>query len=134
VSYLCLDTSAYSHFRRGDPGATEAIRRARRIAVPVIVLGELRAGFRLGKRSRDNDRELLEFLSHPVVEVSNVDDEAASHFADLFGELQRAGTPVPTNDIWIAAVALREGATVLTFDDHFETMPRVGRWVLKGSR
>jgi tRNA(fMet)-specific endonuclease VapC len=130
MSHLCLDTSAYSHFCRGDERAVGAIRSARRIGLPVIVLGELKAGFRIGSRTRENERELATFLAHPVVEVMDVDREAASHFADLFAELRRAGTPIPSNDLWIAAIALRDGATVLTFDEHFQVIPRVGKWVL----
>jgi predicted nucleic acid-binding protein len=133
VSHLCLDTSAYSHFRKGHPGAVEAIRTARRVGIPVIVLGELRAGFRLGDRRSDNERELAEFLAHPVVQVMDVDGEAATHFADLYAELRRQGTPVPSNDLWIAALAARDGATVLTFDAHFNAMPRIGKWVLERS-
>jgi tRNA(fMet)-specific endonuclease VapC len=130
VSHLCLDTSAYSHFRRGHPAAVQAICGARRVGMPVIVLGELRAGFRLGEHRADNERELSEFLAQPVVDVMDVDSEAATHFADLYAELRRQGTPVPSNDLWIAAIALRDGATVLTFDAHFSAMPRIGKWVL----
>jgi tRNA(fMet)-specific endonuclease VapC len=130
MNHLCVDTSAYSHFCRGHAGAIDAIRRARKIGVPAIVLGELRAGFRLGVRRDESERVLAEFLSHPVVEVMDVDGDAATCFADLYVELRRAGTPVPSNDLWIAALALRDGATVLTFDAHFDAIPRVGKWLL----
>ena len=131
MSHLSLDTSAYGHFCcGGEERAVEAIRRARRIGVPAIVLGELRAGFRLSSRPREHERHLDDFLSNPVVEVMDVDAEAAECFADLFAELRRAGTPVPSNELWIAAVALRDGATVLTFDARFDAIPRIGKWVL----
>jgi tRNA(fMet)-specific endonuclease VapC len=133
MSHLCLDTSAYSHFRRGHPRAVEAIRGARRVGIPVIVLGELRAGFRLGERRSDNERALADFLAQPVVEVMEADAEAATHYADLYAELRRQGTPVPTNDLWIAALAARDGATVLTFDAHFNAIARIGKWVLDRS-
>lgn len=122
---LCLDTSAYSHFKRGDPAPAEELRTASRVGVPVIVLGELRAGFRQGSRARQNERDLRKFLSQAVVEVLDVDDEASSHFADLVTDLRRRGTPLPTNDVWIAAVALREGMTVLTYGAHFEALPQI---------
>lgn len=130
MTRICLDTSAYSHFKRGDPAAVEAISSARLIGVPAIVLGELRTGFRLGSHNRRNERELREFLAQPVVTPLAVDDEAASHYAALVVELRRAGTPVPTNDVWVAALAVREGATVLTYDSHFELMRRASCWVL----
>lgn len=132
MTRLCLDTSAYSHFRRGDPEAVQAVTRARSVLVPAVVLGELRSGFLLGSRPQDNERELSEFLAHPVVRVLDVDDEAASLYAEIFADLRRAGTPVPTNDLWVAALAAREGATVLTCDAHFKAIARIGCRVLGG--
>lgn len=131
MTRICLDTSAYSHFRRGCPEAVDAVTRARSVLVPTVVLGELRAGFLLGSRPDENDRALGEFLAHPVVRVLDVDDEAATVYAELYADLRRAGTPVPTNDLWIAALAVREGATVVTYDDHFRAMVRVGCLVLR---
>ncbi len=62
--------------------------------------------------------------------VLEVDEEAASLYADIVSQLRRAGTPVPTNDVWIAALAAREGATVVTCDAHFELIQRIGAIVL----
>jgi len=128
---ICLDTSAYSHFKRGSPEAVEFISRASWVGLPTIVLGELRTGFLLGGRTRRNDDELREFLNHPVVHVLDVDDEASAHYAVIMVSLSRAGTPVPTNDIWIAALARREGAAVLTFDEHFERIRDVSTRVIR---
>lgn len=130
MTRICLDTSAYSHFKRGEPEVVEIIAGARQVLLPVVALGELRAGFRLGDRMARNDKELREFLAIPVVRVLDVDDDAAAIYAELVFDLRRAGTPVPTNDIWIAALAVREGATVITFDDHFERIRRAGVRVL----
>jgi len=131
---ICLDTSGYSHLKRGDAAAVEVIRSARSVGVPAVVLGELRTGFRLGRRPEQNEAELQDFLANPVVSVLPVDDEASHHYADLILELRRAGTPVPTNDIWIAALAIREGATVVTYDRHFEIIRRVGLRLLEASQ
>ena len=127
---ICLDTSAYSHFRRGAPEAVRTVTRARSVGVPVIVLGELRVGFRLGGRALENEERLGDFIAEPVVTILDVDDEAAAHYADIVVELRRAGTPLPTNDIWIAALAAREGATVVTTDRHFARIGRVGSVIL----
>jgi predicted nucleic acid-binding protein len=127
---LSLDTSAYSHFKRGHAEAIDVIDTADWIGVTAIVLGELRAGFGLGKRRDTNERELARFMGSPVVHVLAVDDEAARIYADIVVALRRAGTPMPTNDIWIAAVSAREGATVVTFDEHFRAIGRVGHQVL----
>ena len=126
MSRICLDTSAYSHFRRGDDRVVEIIDTALWIGVPTIVLGELRTGFVLGRRHAANDRQLQTFLEHPVVEVLDVDDAASRIYAEIVVALRAAGTPLPTNDIWIAAVATREGATVVTYDRHFHQIQRVG--------
>ena len=131
MSRICVDTSAYSHFRRGHEPAVSALTGAKSVFVPAIVVGELRAGFRIGRHRKENDRVLGEFLAASVVEVLDVDAEAAEIYADLVVDLRDRGTPLPTNDIWIAAVAIREGATVVTYDAHFAAMRRVGVLMLK---
>jgi tRNA(fMet)-specific endonuclease VapC len=130
LSSFCLDTSAYSNFRRGNEEVAELLDQAALVGVPTVALGELRTGFLLGGKRRRNEVELDTFLDHPIVEVLPVDAEASRHYADIVAELRRAGTPLPTNDIWIAAIAARNGATVLTCDDHFERIARVGSIVV----
>jgi tRNA(fMet)-specific endonuclease VapC len=125
MTSFCLDTSAYSHFKRGDPAAVEWIASAWRVGVPVVVLGELRSGFLAGARSEQNERELRMFLKNPVVEVLEVDESASLIYAEIVQQLRRAGTPLPTNDLWIAAVAAREALPVLTYDRHFGAILRV---------
>jgi tRNA(fMet)-specific endonuclease VapC len=127
---LALDTSAYSQFKRGHVEVVDILDAAEWIGVSAVVLGELRAGFGGGKRRDVNERELGAFLRNPAVHVLPIDDDAAQIYADIVVALRRAGTPIPTNDIWIAAVAAREGAAVLTFDEHFRVVARVGAHVL----
>ena len=69
-------------------------------------------------------------LHHSSVEVLDVDDDAARIYAEIMVALRKAGTPLPTNDIWVASVAVREGATVLTYDEHFRLIHRVGSTLL----
>lgn len=130
LTRVCLDTSAYSHFKRGDANVRRIIVAAREVVVPSVVLGELHTGFRLGGRRDENEAELAAFLAEPVVEVAAVDDETASVYADIVCDLRRIGRPLPTNDIWIAAVAARTGTTVVTYDDHFLAVARVASRVL----
>jgi tRNA(fMet)-specific endonuclease VapC len=130
MSRVCMDTSAYSHFQRGDASAVKTIGAARWIGIPSIVLGELRTGFLLGGQAAKNEDELRRFLRHPMVEVLDVDDDAARIYAEIMIALRKAGTPLPTNDIWVAAVASRDGATVLTYDEHFRLIHRVGSTIL----
>lgn len=128
---FCLDTSAYGNFRRGHPQVVEHVDRAEWIGVPSVVLGELWTGFLLGGRAGRNARELAEFLDHATVEVLGCGMEVARIYAEIVVDLRREGTPLPTNDIWIAAAAARAGATVLTFDAHFREIARVGALVLR---
>lgn len=130
IDTICLDTSAYSHLMRGHEAASEAIRSARRVLVPVVVLGELRLGFRRGQRATENERRLTRFLAEPVVEVAAVDEQASDHYADIALALRLAGTPVASNDIWIASVASCHGATVLTYDVDFRKIQRVASRIL----
>jgi tRNA(fMet)-specific endonuclease VapC len=130
MSRVCLDTSAYSHFQRGDAPAVKTIAEARWIGVPSVVLGELRTGFLLGGQAAKNEEELRRFLHHPMVETLDIDDDAARIYAEIMVVLRKAGTPLPTNDIWVAAVASRDGATVITYDEHFRLIHRVGSTIL----
>ncbi len=130
MSPICLDTSAYSHFKRGDQEVARIIGSAREVLVPSVVLGELHVGFRLGTKRERNVEELDEFLGHELVDVISVDAAVAQHYADIVVELRKAGTPIPTNDIWIAASAASRGATVVTYDDHFARIARVASRVL----
>jgi tRNA(fMet)-specific endonuclease VapC len=130
LSSYCLDTSAYSNFRRGNEEVAALLDRADLVGVPAIVLGELRTGFLLGSRPQDNEADLDAFLANPVVEVLAVDAETSRHYAEIVIELRKAGTPVPTNDVWIAATAARHGASVLTCDEHFQRIGRVGSVVV----
>ena len=130
MSRFCLDTSAYSHFRRGEAQIVAHIDRAEWIGVPSVVLGELWAGFLCGTRADENEAELVEFLAHPIVEVVPLDASVARIYGEIFTDLRARGHPLPTNDLWVAAAATRAGAAVLTFDAHFEAITRVGALVL----
>ena len=131
MNRFCIDTSAYSQFKREHQGVAELLDTASYVAVPSIVIGELWLGFLGGTRVRENERELYQFLEHPVVEEVPVDHDVARMYAEIVQALKAKGTPLPTNDIWIAAAAVRAGATLLTFDDHFRAIERVGSLVLE---
>ncbi len=130
MSRYCLDTSAYSRFKLGDAEIVEIMDSAEWIGVPCIILGELWTGFIQGGRLKENEQELLEFLRNPVVELLAVDHNVARIYGEIVVELRKAGTPIPTNDIWIAAVAARAGAAVLTYDSHFRSISRAGSRIL----
>ena len=114
-----LDTNFYSAFKLGDADAKEALAKADEILIPTPVLGELRAGFRAGRREAANLKELEDFMASPRVRVHALGEETAIFYAEVHGALKAAGTPIPTNDLWIAAAALETGSLLLTRDAHF---------------
>ena len=110
-------------FQRGG-GAADAISDYDRILVCPAVIGEFKAGIDAGtKRGRKAKERLDEFLDDPAVEIVSCTDETAEYYARIFRALKERGTPLPTNDIWIAAAALEHGATVLSEDRHFSCVP-----------
>lgn len=124
MSRILLDTSAYSAFLRGHGGVQRRIQEADEISVNAIVLGELRAGFLAG-RVRKNEEELALFLASPRVFVRTLDEETSRPYAAILAALRKAGTPIPTNDLWIAASAMQHGLTVVTTDAHFEMVRQI---------
>lgn len=122
---ICLDTSGYSAFKRGHERAVELIRRAREIVLPATVMGELLAGFKRGGRERENLIELDEFRESPRVRLAVVDEETADCYARILTYLQTQGTPIPTNDVWIAGSAMQRGLRIVTSDVHFTRVPQV---------
>lgn len=118
-SRIVLDTSVYSHLRRGAAAAIDTVSRATLVFLPVTVLGELEAGFRGGSRYRENRRALEEFLREPSVQVLETTADVARLYGEAFASLKRAGTPIPVNDIWIAAATRGCGAHLITYDEDF---------------
>jgi len=122
---LMLDTCAYSAFMRGHVIIETYLRQAEQIVVNPIVLGELQAGFLGGAHRVKNDDLLRDFLSAPRVRIAPIDHETALRYAGILYSLQRAGTRIPTNDIWIAATAMQHGLRVLTTDTHFQRVAQI---------
>ena len=110
-------------FQRGG-GAADAISNYDRILVCPAVIGEFKAGIdTTSKRGRNAKARLDEFLDDPAVEIVPCTDETAEYYARIYRVLRANGTPLPTNDIWIASAALEHGATVLSNDGHFSLIP-----------
>lgn len=113
---VVLDTSAYSHLRAGRSDVIDFVVDAAVVVMPVIVLGELEAGFELGSRREENRLVLGEFLDEPFVRIFPVTTDTAilrAHFAAL----RQAGTPIPINDVWIAATTMECNGHLLTYYD-----------------
>ena len=116
---LLLDTNAYTALMRGDASVAHQTRKAEAVVMSAVVVGELLYGFRHGTRYRENLRQLDSFLEMPQVEFLPVDRDTADRFGLVAAALRRRGTPIPSNDIWIAAQALKSGAVLLSHDSHF---------------
>ena len=127
---VLLDTSAYVHFRRGQRDVVEILTNAQNVYLSAVTVGELEAGFVLGSRPEENRTNLREFVSESFVTVVNVDVAVATLYGNLFARLRKAGTPVPTNDIWIASCAMHIGAQLVTFDSDFDRFRDLDRRVL----
>ena len=117
---ILLDTNAYSELKRGHTGVAYLVRRAERIYLSAVVAGELLYGFKMGRRHDQNLREFDGFLDNPYVQFLPVSYGTADRFARIAMSLRQKGTPLPTNDIWIAAAAMECGAELITFDAHFQ--------------
>lgn len=120
---VCLDTNAYSMLMRARAELQRCLEEAELIYVPTVVLGELYAGFCLGSRFTENCRDLEAFLDMPGVRTTSPNQEMAERYGYLVRDLRRQGTPIPTNDLWIAATALETGARLVSYDAHFRQVP-----------
>jgi tRNA(fMet)-specific endonuclease VapC len=117
-----LDTNAYSALMANRGRVADAVRRADAVLMSTVVLGELLFGFRNGSRYEANRAQLEAFLSRQFVNTLQVTVETAERFGLIAAQLRRSGTPIPTNDIWIAAHTLESGAHLLSFDQHFDAV------------
>jgi tRNA(fMet)-specific endonuclease VapC len=124
---IALDTNRYADLVKGDKAVAEIVGSADEVIVPLIVLAELRAGFAAGTQQARNEAVLRRFLAQPGVSVLCPDEQTSFHYAGVFTELRRRGTPVPTNDLWIAALVLQHGLVLHARDRHFDFLPQIPR-------
>lgn len=122
---IMLDTSAYTAFLMGNSEIKLSIQQAEEVFLNPIILGELMAGFLMGKNEKRNRAILQDFLSSPRVKIVEIDEEISERYAVIVGYLRIRGTPIPTNDIWIAASAMQQGLKVLTTDKHYLEVPQI---------
>jgi tRNA(fMet)-specific endonuclease VapC len=117
---IMLDTNAYVGFKRNITEVVEIIVTSEIILFSPIVLGELMFGFRNGKKFKKNMHDLNEFLNHDVVELVDIGKITSDRYSRIATQLKQQGTPIPTNDIWIAAQSMEHGAELISSDQHFE--------------
>lgn len=119
MSKALIDSNIYSGALRGDAGIVAVLRQLGQIGITAVSIGELLSGFKAGKREKKNRRELNQFLDSPRVRIYVVDEGTAEYYGSILTQLRRNGKPIPTNDIWIAAVAFQHGLPLYTLDSHF---------------
>ncbi len=120
-----LDTSAYSAFNRGDNSLRVWFSIDNDIIVPIIVVGELRAGFAAGTKQKENEELLQRFLDSPNVYVQTITDKTTLIYSQIYLKLREKGKRIGTNDMWIAAIALELDNELLTLDDDFKNVPNL---------
>jgi tRNA(fMet)-specific endonuclease VapC len=125
---VLIDTNIYSYAMKGDTEVTNHMRQIDVIGISTISLGELLSGFKGGRREETNINELNTFLDSPRVIVHPIDEETADFYASILDNLRTAGTPIPTNDIWIASVAFQHGYKLFSKDKHFSHIPGIVRF------
>ena len=116
---VALDTNRATDLFRGDADLAAQLSVCDEVWLPLIVLGEMQAGFLGGERSSKNEALLRAFLSRPTVAVLLPDRETARHYAQILVQLKRLGQPIPTNDLWIAALVRQHDLVLITRDRHF---------------
>jgi tRNA(fMet)-specific endonuclease VapC len=124
---VALDTNRLTDLLRGDRELSDRLERCEEVWVPLFVLGEINAGFHRGTRRERNEALLRAFLAQPSVDVLLPSRETAEYYARIFVQIKRAGTPIPDNDVWIAAQSLEHNLTLITRDRHFDCIPQLLR-------
>ena len=122
---MILDTNGLSALAEGELRLEPILRKATQIAVPVVVLGEYRYGIQQSRERQRYEHWLVEYL--PKFRVLNVDEQTTTSYAAVRGELKRAGTPIPSNDVWIAALCRQYSLPVLSRDRHFDLVSGLRR-------
>jgi len=124
---VLLDTNRLTDAFRGDPATVDTIERSDEVWLPFVTLAEIKAGFLCGSRGHENESMLHTFLGLPGAGVLYADRETTDVYARLFLQLRRAATPIPTNDLWIASLAVQHQLTLMSREEHFDKLPQLLR-------
>ncbi|MFP4373853.1 MAG: type II toxin-antitoxin system VapC family toxin [Spirochaetaceae bacterium] len=124
---IVIDTNRYRDFVYGEVGTVSIFRSAPKIYVPLVVVAELRAGFAVGSRGAENQRVFERFIRRPRLEIMIPTMDTTRHYAGLYRQLRSFGTPIPTNDLWIAALVVQHDIPLYSRDAHFDLIPQLPR-------
>ena len=124
---IALDTNRYVDLCKGEVETLALLEEAEAVLLPFVVIGELRAGFAHGRRQAENERILRRFLLKNSVDVLYADDQTTHHYASVFRQLRKQGTPIPTKDMWLSALVLQHNLALHARDAHFDRLPQLVR-------
>ncbi len=124
---VALDTNRYVDLCKGVAPTVELLASSDAVFIPFVVVAELRAGFAVGRRTSDNERILRRLLAKEGVRVLYPDDRTTQQYTAIYRQLRRQGTPIPTHDLWIAALVLQHDLVLHSRDRHFDHLPQISR-------
>lgn len=124
---IAIDSNRYTDLCRNLPEAVEIIENANLVFVPLIVIAEQRAGFANGNQQEKNERILTKFLNKEEVSILYPDEQTTHFYANLYSYLRKKGKPIPTNDLWIAALVIQYNLTLYDRDSDFDNLPQLAR-------
>jgi tRNA(fMet)-specific endonuclease VapC len=122
---VIVDTNALSALAENQPALLREFSPDREIGIPVVVLGEFRFGIAQSRRRSEYEKWLNRVLAASIPVV--IDEQTAVTYAEIRVQLKLAGTPIPSNDVWIAALCLQHGSPVLSRDQHFDRVTGIRR-------
>jgi predicted nucleic acid-binding protein len=124
---LALDTNCYVDFLKGNERISQVVKNSDSIFLPIIVLAELRAGFLSGTKNSSNEKVLNEFINSKRVSILLPDEQTSHFYAKIYTDLREKGKPIPTNDLWIAALTVQHNLILCSNDRHFDNIAVIAR-------
>jgi tRNA(fMet)-specific endonuclease VapC len=121
IGRLALDTNAVISYREGISEVCKLVEEADVIILPVTVIGELLYGALNSTKPKKNEKFFHKFVEYSL--VVQIDGSVAARYARIRFTLKGQGTPIPENDIWIAAACLDLKVPIISRDHHFKLVP-----------
>lgn len=129
---LVIDTNIYSDYAEGLQEVVDILAaHGENIFIPSVVLGELYYGFLKGSKQEYNEEKLQELIDRLQIGIIDVNRDVARKYSLIFRSLQKKGSKIPINDVWIAACCMEVGGTLLTRDTHFKHVDQIDLIVLE---
>ena len=122
---MILDTNGLSALAEGEPALESILAKASQVAIPVIVLGEYRYGISHSRYRKQYEQWLGKFLS--TFRILEVDERTTVFYSRVRTQLKKAGTPIPSNDVWIAALCRQHSLPLVSRDRRFDFVAGIAR-------